>query len=54
MRELSADEPMVRDVVLDVRLPRIARFDAGPDGVTFLAYYLLGDGQEPAIAFPAS
>jgi quercetin dioxygenase-like cupin family protein len=117
MRELSADEPMVRDVVLDVRLPqttatdrvqvrriamrpghpaglhvhngpvvgsivdgavifqvdgeperrlgpgdvfyepegaRIARFDAGPDGVTFLAYYLLGDGREPAIAFPAS
>lgn len=29
----------------------IARFDAGPDGVTFLAYFLLEVGQEPEIAF---
>ena len=27
----------------------IARFDATEEGVTFLAYFLLEDGQEPAI-----
>jgi quercetin dioxygenase-like cupin family protein len=115
MGELSAEQPMVREVVLDVQLPqttptdrvqvrriamlaghpaglhvhngpvvgsivegsvtyqvdgeperrlgpgdvfyeeegaRIARFDAGPDGATFLAYFLLRQGQEPAITFP--
>lgn len=31
---------------------RIARFDAGDDGVTFLAYFLLSPGQDPQIAFP--
>jgi quercetin dioxygenase-like cupin family protein len=31
---------------------RISRFDAGPQGVTFLAYFLLKAGQEPAIEFP--
>ena len=31
---------------------RIARFDAGDEGVTFLAYFLLSAGQEPAIEFP--
>jgi quercetin dioxygenase-like cupin family protein len=31
---------------------RIARFDAGDDGATFLAYFPLSAGQEPAIAFP--
>jgi hypothetical protein len=33
---------------------RIARFDAGAEGATFLAYFLLRFGQEPAIEFPAS
>jgi len=31
---------------------RIARFDAGDEGVTFLAHFLLSAGQEPAIEFP--
>ena len=31
---------------------RIAHFDAGDDGATFLAYYLLRADQEPAIEFP--
>jgi quercetin dioxygenase-like cupin family protein len=31
---------------------RIARFDAQDAGVTFLAYFLLGPGQEPEISFP--
>jgi quercetin dioxygenase-like cupin family protein len=31
---------------------RIARFDALDDGVTFLAYFLLGAGQEAELAFP--
>ncbi|KUJ69959.1 hypothetical protein ACZ90_06210 [Streptomyces albus subsp. albus] len=30
------------------------RFDAREDGVTFLAYFLLGAGQEPEIEFPQS
>ena len=30
---------------------RIARFDAGDEGVTFLAYFLLSASQEPAIEF---
>jgi quercetin dioxygenase-like cupin family protein len=30
---------------------RIARFDAGDDGATFLAYFPLRVGQEPAIDF---
>jgi len=33
---------------------RIARFDAQDAGVTFLAYFLLGPGQEPELSFPAS
>ncbi|HVX42725.1 MAG TPA: cupin domain-containing protein [Mycobacteriales bacterium] len=31
---------------------RIARFDAGPEGVTFLGYFLLAAGEEAEIAFP--
>ncbi|HEY3713481.1 MAG TPA: hypothetical protein VGL39_03055 [Jatrophihabitantaceae bacterium] len=31
---------------------RIARFDARADGVAFLAYFLLGPGQDPEITFP--
>jgi quercetin dioxygenase-like cupin family protein len=31
---------------------RIARFDAGADGATFLAYYPLVAGQEPEAEFP--
>ena len=40
------------DVFYEPEGARIARFDAGEEGVTFLAYYLLRAGQEPAIAFP--
>jgi len=32
---------------------RITRFDAQDAGVTFLAYFLLGPGQEPELSFPA-
>jgi quercetin dioxygenase-like cupin family protein len=31
---------------------RIARFDAGDDGVTFLAYFPLRAGQQPSIEIP--
>jgi quercetin dioxygenase-like cupin family protein len=31
---------------------RIARFDAGDDGATFLAYYPLVAGQDPEAEFP--
>jgi quercetin dioxygenase-like cupin family protein len=31
----------------------IARFDAQRQGVTFLAYYLLGPGQDPELSVPA-
>ena len=40
------------DVFFEPEGARIARFDAGDDGVTFLAYFLLGPEQEPAISFP--
>jgi hypothetical protein len=35
-------------------MTRITRFDAQDAGVTFLAYFLLGQDQEPELAFPAS
>ncbi|MFI9384952.1 hypothetical protein [Kutzneria sp. NPDC052558] len=31
---------------------RIARFDAGPEGVTFLGYFLLPEGLDADITFP--
>jgi quercetin dioxygenase-like cupin family protein len=37
------------DVFYEPEEERIARFDAGEDGVTFLAYFLLSPGQEPQI-----
>jgi quercetin dioxygenase-like cupin family protein len=40
------------DVFFEPEGARIARFDARDDGVTFLAYFLLGPGQESAISFP--
>ena len=40
------------DVFFEPEGARIARFDARDDGVTFLAYFLLGRGQEPGIGFP--
>jgi len=41
------------DVFYEQEGARIARFDAGAEGVTFLAYFLLRVGQEPAIEFPS-
>ena len=41
------------DVFYEQEGARIARFDAGAKGVTFLAYFLLRAGQEPAIEFPS-
>jgi len=40
------------DVFFEPEGERIARFDAGDDGVTFLAYFLLSPGQDPQIALP--
>ena len=40
------------DVFYEQEGTRIARFDAGAEGVTFLAYFLLRAGQESAIEFP--
>ncbi|MEU4240587.1 cupin domain-containing protein [Actinoplanes sp. NPDC026619] len=40
------------DVFYEPEATRIARFDATGEGVTFLAYYLLGDGQQAELTFP--
>ncbi|MGV9677751.1 cupin domain-containing protein [Nocardia sp. NPDC003482] len=40
------------DVFYEPEGTRIARFDARDDGVTFLGYFLLGDGMTPEVAFP--
>lgn len=40
------------DVFYEPEGARIARFDAGDDGATFLACFPLRAGQEPAIEFP--
>ncbi len=40
------------DVFYEPEGARIARFDATGEGVTFLAYYLLGDGERAEITFP--
>ena len=40
------------DVFFEPEGVRIARFDAGDDGVTFLAYFLLGAGEQPELDFP--
>jgi len=37
------------DVFFEPDGTRIARFDAGEDGVTFLAYFLLAAGEEPQL-----
>jgi quercetin dioxygenase-like cupin family protein len=37
------------DIFLEHEGQRIARFDAGDDGATFLAFYLLSLGQEPKL-----
>jgi|ERR671931_569769 quercetin dioxygenase-like cupin family protein len=42
------------DVFFEPEGARITRFDAQDEGVTFLAYFLLGPGQEPEISFPDS
>jgi quercetin dioxygenase-like cupin family protein len=44
----------VGEVFFEPEGTRIARFDALDDGVTFLAYFLLGEGQEPTIDFPGA
>ena len=40
------------DVFFEPEGAHIARFDARDDGVTFLAYFLLDEGQDPEINFP--
>jgi quercetin dioxygenase-like cupin family protein len=40
------------DVFYEPADERVARFDATSEGVTFLAYFLLEPGQEPAITVP--
>jgi quercetin dioxygenase-like cupin family protein len=41
------------DVFFEPEGARITRFDAQDAGVTFLAYFLLGQHQEPELTFPA-
>ena len=41
------------DVFFEPEGERIARFDAGTDGVTFLAYFLLSPGQEAQLTMLA-
>ena len=41
------------DVFYEPEGARITRFDAQDAGVTFLACFLLGPGQEPELTFPA-
>jgi quercetin dioxygenase-like cupin family protein len=40
------------DVFFEPEGKHVTRFDAGDDGVTFLAYYLLSPGQEPRMTVP--
>lgn len=40
------------DVFFEPEGERIARFDAGESGVTFVAYFLLSPGQEARITKP--
>lgn len=40
------------DVFSEAEGVRTARFDATEEGVTFLAYFLLSEGQEPQISTP--
>jgi quercetin dioxygenase-like cupin family protein len=40
------------DVFFEPEGERIAQFDAGEQGATWLAYFLLAPGQEPAIDLP--
>jgi quercetin dioxygenase-like cupin family protein len=45
----STSELVAGDVFYEPGGVRIARFDAGPEGVEFLAYFPLSPGQEPEI-----
>jgi quercetin dioxygenase-like cupin family protein len=40
------------DVFYEPEGARIARFDATDEGVTFLGYFILGEGEEPQLSFP--
>jgi len=40
------------DVFYEPEGVRVARFDAGEEGVTFLGYFLLAAGESPEIEFP--
>jgi hypothetical protein len=41
------------DVFYEPEGARITRFDAQDAGATFLAYFMLGPGQEPELTSPA-
>jgi quercetin dioxygenase-like cupin family protein len=45
-------ELLAGDVFYEPQDARIVRFDAGPYGVEFLAYFPLSSNQQPEIAFP--
>ena len=47
-----AAELRAGDVFFEPEGARIARFDAGEEGATFLGYFLLSPGQEPQISIP--
>jgi quercetin dioxygenase-like cupin family protein len=40
------------DVFVEPEGARVAQFDAGDEGATWLAYFLLAPGQEPGIEMP--
>lgn len=42
------------DVFFEPEGARIARFDAGDEGVTFLGYFPVGPGETPEMTFPES
>jgi len=53
--QIEGEEPLVLgpgEVFYEPEGARIARFDAGDDGVTFLAYFPLRPGQAAAIDTP--
>ena len=41
----------VGDAFYEPEGARIARFDAGADGVTFAAFFLVGEGEEPELEY---
>ncbi len=55
--QIEGEQPKVLragEVFYEPQDARIARFDALEDGVTFLGYFLVGDGEVPELWVPES